>query len=69
MHLLAELRAEGKAIWMTTHDIFRAKEIADRVGIMVAGRLVQVLTREELQQQDLEALYVQYVSQPTEQAA
>ena len=69
LHLLAELRAEGKAIWMTTHDIFRAKEIADRVGIMVAGRLVQVLTREELQQQDLEALYVQYVSQPTEQAA
>lgn len=69
LHLLAELRAEGKAIWMTTHDIFRAKEIADRVGIMVAGRLVQVLTREELQQQDLEAIYVQYVSQPTEQAA
>ena len=69
LHLLAELRAEGKAIWMTTHDIFRAKEIADRVGIMVAGRLVQVLTREELQLQDLEALYVQYVSQPTEQAA
>ncbi len=69
LHLLAALRAEGKAIWMTTHDIFRAKEIADRVGIMVAGRLVQVLTREELQQQDLEALYVQYVSQPTEQAA
>jgi ABC-2 type transport system ATP-binding protein len=69
LHLLAELRAEGKAIWMTTHDIFRAKEIADRVGIMVAGRLVQVLTREALQQQDLEALYVQYVSQPTEQAA
>ena len=69
LRLLAELRAEGKAIWMTTHDIFRAKEIADRVGIMVAGRLVQLLTREELQQQDLEALYVQYVSQPTEQAA
>ena len=69
MQLLAELKAGGKAIWMTTHDIFRAKEIADRVGIMVAGRLVQVLTREELQQHDLEALYVQYVSQPTEQAA
>ena len=69
LQLLAELRTEGKAIWMTTHDIFRAKEIADRVGIMVAGRLVQVLTREELQQQDLEAIYVQYGSQPTEQAA
>ena len=69
LQLLAELREENKAIWMTTHDIFRAKEIADRVGIMVAGTLVQLLTREELQQQDLEALYVQYVSQATEEAA
>ena len=69
LQLLNELRAENKAIWMTTHDIFRAKEIADRVGIMVAGTLVQLLTREELQQQDLEALYVQSVSQATEEAA
>ena len=69
LQLLADLRAEGKAIWMTTHDIFRAKGIANRVGIMVSGRLVQLLTREELEHQDLEALYVQYVSQPTEQAA
>ena len=69
LQLLEDLRTEGKAIWMTTHDIFRAKGIADRVGIMVSGRLVQLLTREDLRQQDLEALYVQYVSQPTEQAA
>ena len=61
--LLAQLRREGKAIWMTTHDIFRAKEIADRVGIMVSGRLVKVLTRGELEQEDLEKLYVEYVSQ------
>ena len=64
LQLLAELRGEGKAIWMTTHDIFRAKEIADRVGIMVNGQLVKLLTREELQQEDLEGLYVSYVSQP-----
>jgi len=61
--LLAQLRSEGKAIWMTTHDIFRAKEIADRVGIMVSGKLVKVLSREELEQEDLEKLYVEYVSQ------
>ena len=64
LQLLAELRGECKAIWMTTHDIFRAKEIADRVGIMVNGQLVKLLTREELQQEDLEGLYVSYVSQP-----
>ena len=68
LQLLAELRGEGKAIWMTTHDIFRAKEIADRVGIMVEGYLVKILTREELEHEDLEQLYVQYVSQ-VDQAA
>ena len=63
IQLLAELREEEKAIWMTTHDIFRAKEIADRLGIMVDGKLVKVLTREELEEEDLEKLYVAYVSQ------
>ena len=37
--------------------------------IAVDGRLVQLLTRAELEEHDLEALYVQYVSQPTEQVA
>lgn len=69
LQLLAELRGEGKAIWMTTHDIFRAKEIADRVGIMVNGQLVKLLTREELQREDLERLYVSYVSQPVPELA
>ncbi|MFC1526237.1 ABC transporter ATP-binding protein [Candidatus Latescibacterota bacterium] len=68
LELLAELRAENKAIWMTTHDIFRAKAIADRVGIMVAGSMVKELTQTELENEDLETLYVQYVSQPAEAA-
>jgi len=69
LQLLAELREENKAIWMTTHDIFRAKQIADRVGIMVEGNLVKIFTSEELEQEDLEKIYVEYVSQPAEQAA
>jgi len=68
LKLLAELSEENKAIWMTTHDIFRAKEIADRLGIMVEGRMVKEMTQEELGQEDLEKLYVEYVSQ-VDQAA
>ena len=45
LNLLRELRSEGKAIFMSTHDIFRAKEIADRIGILVGGNLVRELTR------------------------
>jgi ABC-2 type transport system ATP-binding protein len=61
MTLLAQLRGEGRAILMSTHDIFRAKEAADRVGIMKDGRLVSVLTREQLAQANLEKLYIEYM--------
>jgi ABC-2 type transport system ATP-binding protein len=59
--ILAVLRKEGKAILMSTHDIFRAKEIGDRVGIMKEGRLVMERTREELQYEDLVKIYIDYM--------
>ena len=61
--LLKEQREAGKAILMCTHDIFRAKELADKVGIMNQGRLVKHLTREEFLEEDLEKLYLEYIGQ------
>ena len=61
MALLEELRAEGRAVFMSTHDIFRARAHADRVGIMKEGRLVMVRTSAELEDEDLEALYIDYM--------
>jgi len=61
LEILQELRAEGKAILMSTHDIFRAKEIGDRVGIMKEGRLVLERTREELRSEDLVKIYIDYM--------
>lgn len=61
LQLLRELRDEQRAIFMTTHDIFRAREIANRIGIMVQGRLVRVLDGDEIQQADLAALYTHYI--------
>ncbi len=58
---LNELREEGKAVLMSTHDIFRAKDVADRVGIMKEGRLVMERTREELQTEDLVKIYLDYM--------
>jgi ABC-2 type transport system ATP-binding protein len=55
---LRKLRERGKAILMTTHDIFRAKQIADRVGIMKQGRLVATRKRDEFKHADLEAIYI-----------
>jgi ABC-2 type transport system ATP-binding protein len=59
--LLLQLRNEGKAILMSTHDIFRAKEIADTVGIMKEGVLIMEKTKEDLEDEDLEKLYLKYM--------
>ena len=63
LRLLDELRNENKGILMTTHDIFRAKEIADRVGIMSSGCLVRELGRDEIEKEDIEELYLKYIGQ------
>lgn len=58
---LQSLRAENKAILMSTHDIFRAKELADRVGIMRSGKKVAEFTRAELEHENLERLYLDFM--------
>ncbi len=62
MQLLDTLRDEGKAVLMSTHDIFRAKEIADILGIMNQGQLVVELNRRDLSGENLEQLYMEYVA-------
>jgi len=61
--LLKEQRDAGRAILMCTHDIFRAKELADKVGIMKRGHMVKQLTRKEFLEEDLESLYLEYIGQ------
>jgi ABC-2 type transport system ATP-binding protein len=63
MLILQKLKEQGKSILMCTHDIFRAKAIADRVGIMKEGRLVMVRTREEFLDDDLEKIYMDYMQE------
>jgi len=60
--LLGQLRERGVAILMATHDLFRAKEDATRVGIMRHGSLVRELTAAEISHTDLEKLYLETMS-------
>jgi ABC-2 type transport system ATP-binding protein len=62
MKLLNELRSEGKAILMSTHDIFRAKEVADVVAIMDKGRMIMQTKAADLVGRDLESIYMQYMA-------
>ena len=55
--LLRRLAKEGVAILMATHDLFRAREDASHVGILLGGKLIAEFTQEQLVGADLEALY------------
>lgn len=59
--LLQKLAAEGVAVLMTTHDLFRAKEVGHRLGIMRSGRLVDLLDTESVEHRDLETLYLRHM--------
>lgn len=60
--LLKSLRNENRAILMSTHDIFRAKEVSDTVAIMDKGKIVMKRSANDLANEDLEMLYLKYMS-------
>ena len=59
--LLLQLRDDGAAILMATHDLFRAKETGNRIGIMKSGRLVQELSTDEVSHADVERIYLEHM--------
>ena len=59
--ILKELASEGTTIFMATHDIFRAKEVTDRIGIMKRGNLISEINADEISANELEKLYLQTV--------
>ena len=62
IQLLKSLKQDGKAILMSTHDIFRAKEVADTVAIMADGQMVMKESAATIVHQNLETLYMQYMA-------
>ena len=47
--VLKERSAEGMTVFLSTHQLSVAEDVADRIGIVHMGKLVAVGTREELQ--------------------
>jgi ABC-2 type transport system ATP-binding protein len=66
LRLLESLRDEGKAILMSTHDIFRAREVADTIAIMNDGHIIMQQKAADLAGQNLEQVYMQYMAGGTE---
>ncbi|MDH5831124.1 ABC transporter ATP-binding protein [Luteimonas sp. M1R5S18] len=59
--LVRRLAADGHAVLAVTHDIFRAQQMADRIGIMRQGRLVDMLDPRAMSAAEIEALYVHHL--------
>lgn len=59
--LLKKLSAQGVAVLMATHDLFRAKESGTRVGIMRHGKLMSTMKTEDLGHADLERIYLEHM--------
>lgn len=62
--IMLRLAARGSAVFMVTHDIFRARAIARRIGIMKSGRLVEVLEASSIETGALEELYLEHMRGP-----
>jgi ABC-2 type transport system ATP-binding protein len=59
--LLRRMSANGVAVLMATHDLFRAKESGTRVGIMKHGRMVAQHGTDEFGHADLERVYLEHM--------
>jgi ABC-2 type transport system ATP-binding protein len=65
--LLRVLANEGKAVLMATHDLFRAREISDKIVIMKSGNMVASLESAALDNASLEKIYLQHMHDPETQ--
>ncbi len=59
--ILRKLADEGAAILMASHDIFRVREVCDRIGILRSGQLIQELAAADVTANELEKLYLKFM--------
>lgn len=53
----------GAAVLMATHDLFNAKQVSDRIGILRAGRLVAEFDTDSVDHAQLEAFYLAHADE------
>ncbi len=56
-----ELAADGKTIFMATHDIFTAVNVGTTIGIMKQGELVQTINTADITANELQQLYLETI--------
>jgi ABC-2 type transport system ATP-binding protein len=61
--VLRETASGGTALLISTHDIFRAKDVATRIGIMRDGKLLAMIDPASLSAGELEAIYLTHMAE------
>jgi ABC-2 type transport system ATP-binding protein len=56
--LVRDLANDGAAVLMATHDLFRARELGGRLGIMRAGRLLANVAAADVSHAQLDRIYL-----------
>ena len=59
--LLKKLVEGGATILMASHDIFRVREVCNRIGILKQGSLVKELQSDQVTASELEDIYIEYM--------
>lgn len=59
--LIGRLRERGLAVLMATHDLVHVKDVATRIGIMKAGRLVTEFAAADVTHEQLQQAYLDQI--------
>ena len=67
--LLLRVRDRGTAVLMVTHDLLSAADVADRIGFLDAGRIVEEVGASGAERFDVRALHARFAANPEAEAA
>ncbi|MBF24904.1 MAG: ABC transporter ATP-binding protein [Flavobacteriales bacterium] len=59
--LLKKLAANGSAILMASHDLFRVRETCNKIGILKNGNLIKEMDAKEITSEELEKVYLNFM--------
>ncbi len=59
-HLIAEVRSDGRTVFLSSHTLSEVERVADRVGIVRHGRLVEVATITDLKAKAIRGLELEF---------
>lgn len=65
--ILGLLRSQGVAVLMVTHDLLGAADVADRIGFIERGRLIEEVAASGAERFDVRALHRRYAGQEATQ--